>query len=34
MGRFGDDRSVMEFAMAYEKLTGHLEKQPEPIASE
>ena len=28
MGRFGDDRKVLEFAMAYETATGHLENRP------
>ena len=28
MGRFGDDRRVLEFAQAYEPVTGHLERRP------
>ncbi len=28
MGRFGDDQKVLEFAMSYEKVTGHLERRP------
>jgi amidase len=28
MGRFGDDRKVLEFAMAYEVVTDHLERRP------
>jgi amidase len=28
MGRFGDDQKVLEFAMAYETVTGHLQQRP------
>ena len=28
MGRFGDDRRVLQFARAYEVVTGHLERRP------
>ena len=28
MGPFGEDRQVLEFAMAYEKVTGHLDRRP------
>lgn len=28
MGRFGDDQRVLEFAMAYESVTDHLERRP------
>ena len=29
MGKFGDDRSVLKFALAYEQITDHLNKRPE-----
>jgi amidase len=32
MGKFGDDKKVLEFALAYEQITGHLGKRPELIA--
>jgi len=28
MAPFGDDRRALEFALAYEKVTGHLERRP------
>jgi amidase len=28
MGRFGDDQRVLEFAMAYERVTPHLARRP------
>lgn len=28
MGRFGEDKKVLEFAMAYEKVTDHLQQRP------
>lgn len=28
MGKFGDDKKVLEFALAYEKITGHLSQKP------
>jgi amidase len=28
IGRFGDDRRVLEFALAYERVTRHLERRP------
>lgn len=32
MGKFGDDKKVLEFALAYEKITSHLDKRPNLIA--
>ncbi len=32
MGPFGEDRRVLEFAMAYENATDHLEQRPELVA--
>ncbi|WP_297691924.1 amidase [uncultured Eudoraea sp.] len=32
MGKFGDDKKVLEFALAYEQITGHLDKRPDLIA--
>ena len=32
MGRFGYDQQVMEFAMAYEAVTDHLQKRPELVS--
>jgi amidase len=32
MGRFGEDRKVLEFAMAYEGITDHLEKRPQMVS--
>jgi len=32
MGKFGDDKKVLEFALAYEQITGHLDKRPNLIA--
>ena len=29
MGRFGDDRGVLEFALAYEGVTDHLQQSPD-----
>lgn len=29
MGKFGDDRKVLEFALAYEQITNHLDIRPE-----
>ncbi len=29
LGPFGEDRRVLEFAAAYEQVTGHLEIRPE-----
>jgi amidase len=31
MGPFGEDRRVLEFAMAYEKVTEHLDRRPELV---
>jgi len=31
IGRMGHDRMVLEFAMAYEAVTEHLERRPELI---
>jgi amidase len=28
MGQFGDDKKVLEFGLAYENLTDHLQKRP------
>ena len=33
MGNFGEDQKVLEFALAYEEITGHLEKRPELVAA-
>lgn len=32
MGKFGDDKKVLEFALAYEQIIGHLDKRPNLIA--
>jgi len=32
MGKFGDDKKVLEFALTYEQITNHLDKRPELIA--
>ncbi|WP_297797881.1 amidase [uncultured Eudoraea sp.] len=32
MGKFGDDKKVLEFSLAYEKITSHLDKRPNLIA--
>ena len=32
MGKFGDDKKVLEFALAYEQITGYLDKRPDLIA--
>ena len=29
MGPFGEDQKVLEFAMAYERVTDHLDQRPE-----
>jgi amidase len=34
MGPFGEDRRVLEFAMAYEKATDHLDRRPVLVAQE
>ena len=31
MGRFGEDQSVLEFSMAYERVTDHLDRRPELV---
>ena len=31
MGRFGEDQRVLEFAMAYERVTDHLDRRPELV---
>ncbi len=33
MGKFGDDKRVLEFALAYEQITTHLSKRPKLITS-
>lgn len=33
MGRFGDDQRVLEFALAYESLTDHLQQRPQLVPS-
>ena len=33
MGRFGADHQVLEFALAYERVTAHMERRPELIAA-
>ncbi|TMM53167.1 amidase [Maribacter algarum] len=33
MGKFGDDKRVLEFALAYERITNHLNRRPKLIAS-
>ena len=33
MGNFGEDQKVLEFALAYEQTTNHLEKRPKLIAA-
>ena len=32
MGRFGEDQKVLEFALAYEGITDHLQKRPELVS--
>ncbi|MCH7671782.1 MAG: amidase [Proteobacteria bacterium] len=32
MGRFGEDQKVLEFALAYEGITDHLQKRPEMVS--
>ena len=32
MGRFGEDQKVLEFALAYEGVTDHLDKRPEMVS--
>jgi amidase len=32
MGRFGEDQKVLEFALAYEELTNHLDQRPDLVA--
>jgi Asp-tRNA(Asn)/Glu-tRNA(Gln) amidotransferase A subunit family amidase len=32
MGKFGDDKKVLEFALAYERITEHLGERPRLIA--
>jgi Asp-tRNA(Asn)/Glu-tRNA(Gln) amidotransferase A subunit family amidase len=32
MGRFGEDKKVLEFALAYEEITNHLKSRPKLIA--
>lgn len=34
MGKFGDDRSVLEFALAYEQITDHLKRRPELVTAD
>jgi amidase len=31
MGPFGEDQKVLELAMAYERITDHLERRPELV---
>ncbi|MCH7892246.1 MAG: hypothetical protein IH921_12160, partial [Gemmatimonadetes bacterium] len=31
MGRFGEDQEVLEFSMAYERVTDHLDRRPELV---
>ena len=31
MGRSGEDQQVLEFAMAYELVTDHLDRRPELV---
>lgn len=33
MGRFGEDQKVLEFALAYESVTDHLERRPTLVAA-
>lgn len=33
MGRHGDDKRVLEFGLAYEQLTDHLQRRPELVAA-
>lgn len=33
MGKFGSDKAVLEFALAYEQVTDHLQRRPELIAA-
>ena len=34
MGKFGDDRRVLEFALAYENITNHLQQRPKLVAAQ
>jgi amidase len=34
MGKFGEDKKVLGFALAYEQITGHLARRPELIAND
>lgn len=34
MGRFGEDKKVLEFALAYEQVTGFLQQRPNLVASD
>jgi Asp-tRNA(Asn)/Glu-tRNA(Gln) amidotransferase A subunit family amidase len=31
MGSFGEDRRVLELAMAYERVTNHLDRRPDLV---
>jgi len=33
MGRFGEDKKVLEFALAYEQVTNFLQQRPNLVAS-
>ena len=33
MGKFGDDKKVLEFALAYEKITNHLSQKPKLVST-
>ncbi len=34
MGRFGEDKKVLEFALAYEQVTDFLQQRPNLVASD
>ncbi len=33
MGAYGDDKKVLEFALAYEQITDHLQQRPQLVAA-
>ena len=34
MGKFGDDQRVLDFALAYEKITNHLSVRPDLVSKQ
>jgi amidase len=33
MGNYGEDKRVLEFALAYEQITDHLQQRPKLVAA-